>query len=394
MTTNILEYLKRLIKAEGRITFARYMDIALYHPEFGYYCTDIPKIGKDGDYYTGSDVHPFMGQVLGAQLIKMWEILGREDFYIVEMGAGKGLMALDILEYIKDNSQMFYKRLTYIIIERSKTFKAKQKKLLAPFNGKTQWLDSISCFNDSKRITGTFISNELVDALPFHRVYQDEDGLKELFVTIDQDKFIEEVGELSTDKLSNYIKRLKIPLTDGMKTEINLEAMNWMKSVAAAIHKGFAITIDYGFPAHLYYEPSRTKGTFLCYHNHSVNEKPFERIGKQDITAHVDFTSLALEGKESGLDLLSYTNLSSFLISYGKDILEKEMEKIQSLNQVSAFKASSAIKNLIHPEGMGGKFKVLIQCKNVGLDDGNNIKDNSPLSYFSMECCSSVLSCL
>ncbi|MGR3177858.1 MAG: class I SAM-dependent methyltransferase [Candidatus Anammoxibacter sp.] len=375
MTNNISEYLKQLIKSDGRITFARYMDIALYHPEFGYYCTDIPKIGKDGDYYTSPDVHPFMGQVLGTQLIEMWKILGEETFYIVEMGAGKGLMALDILKYIKENSQRFYKCLTYIIIEKSNTFRANQSKLLNPFKEKIQWLDSISCLNNSKKFIGTFISNELVDALPFHRVYQDGNALKELFVTIDQDTFVEEVGELSTGKLSNYLKRLKISLTDGMKTEINLEAVNWMKSVASALHKGFVITIDYGFPAHIYYEPSRINGTFLCYHNHSVNEKPFERIGKQDITAHVDYTSLAFEGRESGLDLLSYTDLSSFLVSYGKEILEKEMERIQGLNQISAFKATSAIKNLIHPEGMGGKFKVLIQCKNVDVNDGNILKD-------------------
>ena len=376
MADNIVEYLKRLIKSEGRITFARYMDVALYHPEFGYYCTDKPKIGKDGDYYTGPDVHPFMGQVLGAQLITMWKILGNEEFCIVEMGAGKGLMAFDILKYIKENAQEFYKRLTYIIIEKSKSFKDIQNKQLTPFRGKIRWQDSISCFNDSEKLTGTFISNELVDALPFHRVFQDGDELKELFVTIDQDKFIEEVGALSTKKLSNYIKRLKISLSDGMKTEINLEAMNWMKSVASVVHKGFVTTIDYGFPAYLYYVPSRTKGTFLCYHNHSANEKPFERIGKQDITAHVDFTSLSLEGKEYGLDLLSYTDLSAFLVSYGKDILESEMEKIQDLNQVDAFKASSAIKNLIHPEGMGGKFKVLMQCKNVDVDDMEILDDN------------------
>ena len=376
MTTNISEYLKQLIKANGKITFARYMDIALYHPEFGYYCTDIPKIGKDGDYYTSPDVHPFMGQVLGTQLIKMWEILGKETFYIVEMGAGKGVMALDILKYIKENAQMFYERLTYIIIEKSNTFRADQMKLLSPFRKKIQWLDSISWFNNSKKLIGTFISNELVDALPFHRVYQDGNTLKELFVTIEQDKFVEEVGELSTDKLLHYVKRLKISLTDGMKTEINLEAMNWMKSVASALHKGFVTTIDYGFPANLYYAPFRSNGTFLCYHNHSTNEEPFERIGKQDITAHVDFTSLAIEGKEYGLDLLSYTDLSPFLVSYGKDILEKEMKRIQGLNQISAFKASSAIKNLIHPEGMGGKFKVLIQGKNIDVDDRHILNDS------------------
>lgn len=365
MPNDISKYLKYVIKSEGKITFARFMDIALYHHEFGYYITNKQKIGKSGDYYTSPDVHPFFGQVLSKQLMEMWSILGEKHFYIVEIGAGKGLMALDILKYIKQNLPGFYEHLTYIIIEKSKTFKVNQYELLASYKEKINWFDSISCFYDSKGFTGCVLSNELFDALPFHRVYQEGMELKELFVTIDKGKFTEKTGKLSSDKLSNHIKRLKIPLIDGMKTEINLEAMHWIRSIASIIHQGFVITIDYGYPAHLYYSPSKNNGTFLCYYNHSTNEEPLERIGEQDITAHVDFTSLALEGNELGLDLLAYTDLSSFLILHGKDILEKEIEKIQVLNNINAFKTSSAIKNLIHPEGMGGTFKALIQGKNV-----------------------------
>lgn len=374
MTGRASEYIKQLIRSEGRITFARFMDIALYHPEFGYYSVDRPKIGKTGDYYTSSDVHPFMGQALGSQLMEMWNILGKGDFCALEMGAGKGLMALDIMEYIKENLPEFYECLTYIIIEKSPSFKIKQFELLTKrFKEKVQWLDSLSCFNDSKGFTGCVISNELVDALPFHRVCQDGNELKELYVAIDQERFAEQTGDLSTDRLINYIKRLQISLADGMKTEINLEAMDWIKNVASILQKGFVITIDYGLPAYLYYAPSRNRGTFLCYYRHSTNEEPFARIGEQDITAHVEFTSLALEGIVYGLDPLAYTDTSMFLVSYGKDILEKEMGRIQSLSNIKAFKTSAAIKNLIHPEGIGGTLKVLIQGKDV---DKESLKES------------------
>ena len=365
MNTPITEYIKNIIKSEGKITFARFMDIALYHNDYGYYMADIQRIGKDGDFYTSPDVQPFMGKVLGEQLQKMWESLGKVPFSVIEMGAGKGLMAFDILSHIKDVHPEFFDNLTYIIIEKSVNFRERQEKLLGDFNEKVKWADSIYDLNMSNKLTGCVLTNELVDALPFHRVYQDNDTFKELFVTIENDLFTEVIDAPSTDKLLQHMKRLKLPLVDGMKTEINLAAMEWQKDIASILDKGFVLTIDYGYPASIYYAPSRSKGTFLCYYKHTTNENPYERIGLQDITAHVDFTSLALEGKELGLDLIAFTDMASFLMFNGKDLIEKEFQVGLDLNQVTAFKKISAIKNLIHPEGMGGTFKVLIQGKNV-----------------------------
>lgn len=365
MSDNNLDYVKQLINSQGKITFARFMEIALYHPEIGYYNSEKQIIGKGGDYYTAPDVHSFMGQVLGKYLVEMWKRLNNEDFFIIEIGAGKGLMALDIIEYINKNFPNIYKCLTYFIIEKSKSLKVKQKNLLYKYIEKIEWLDSIFYFKNHKDFTGYVLSNELIDALPFHRVQQCKNKLKEIFISLNRDQLVDEIDELSTDRLLDYFKRINITLAEGMKTEVNLEAMNWINNIASIMDKGFVITIDYGFPAHLYYSSSKYNGTFLCYYNHSINENPYEKIGRQDITAHVDFTSLALEGKEVGLDLLAYTDLASFLMVYGKDILEQEIKKVQHLDKISAFKATTAIKNLIHPEGMGGAFKVLIQGKNV-----------------------------
>lgn len=365
MTEHSTRYLKDLIKTKGKITFAEFTEIALYHENFGYYNNSRPKIGTDGDFYTSPDVHHFPGRVLARQLKEMWTLLDETDFSIIEMGAGKGVMALDILNAIKNEANDFYQHCTYIIIEKSSSFKTRQKDLLIGHEGKVKWVDSLHDMKQSHTVTGCVLSNELVDAFPFHRVYQDVETLKEIYVTLKDDNFVEEISDISTDKLREYIDRLKISLPDGMKTEINLEAMRWINDVAGILNKGFVITIDYGHPAYLYYAPTRTDGTFLCYYNHSTNETPYERIGLQDITAHVDFTSLAIEGKNCGLELVAFTEMWAFLIECGKDILEDEMGRLQNLDRKISFKTTSAIKNLIHPEGMGGKFKVLIQTKNV-----------------------------
>ncbi len=385
MESNILEHLETLISTQGRITFAQFMEIALYHEQFGYYNNaDKAVIGIDGDFYTSPDAHPFIGKVLAAEIKRMRDIAGGGHFSIIEMGAGKGVMALDILTYLRENEREFFDAFDYCIIEKSSAFRSKQQALLADFAQKTHWIDSLAGLAQISDGTGCVISNELVDAFPFHRVTQHEGRLKELYVALEGGKLVEQAGELSTDQLSQYFERIGISLADGMKTEVNLDAMQWIKDVSSALKKGFVITIDYGYPAVDYYDHSRTKGTFMCYSKHNVSEQPFEMVGEQDITAHVDFTSLASEGKKWGLELLAFTDLPSFLVYNGRDLLAKEMEKISKADQVKAFKASSAIKNLIHPEGMGGKFKVLIQGK--GVDTGEIIKERvNKKNYLSIK---------
>lgn len=372
MSTPLIELIKGMIQTDGKITFTRFMETALYHPEFGYYNSPRPKIGKEGDFYTSPDVHPFLGRVLAKVMEDMWRILGSRAFFIVEIGAGKGILAMDILNDIKAYNPQFYKHITYVIIEKGRAFKARQHELLADYQETVLWVDSLSCLKDKGGFTGCLLSNELLDSFPFHRVIQKGNRLKELYVAYKDGRFVEEIGELSTNDLSDYLKRLQIRLQDGGRTEINLEMLKWVKDAAATLNNGFVLTIDYGFPGHLYYAPFRNKGTSLCYFHHTANEEPFERVGEQDITAHVDFTSLTLEGTACGLNLLAFTDMASFLTYCGSDILEKEIKdgidkltRLDNYDQLKSFKTLSAIKNLIHPEGMGGRFKVLVQGKGI-----------------------------
>jgi SAM-dependent MidA family methyltransferase len=361
------------IHASGPVTFARFMELALYHPEFGYYtregeeiCED--KIGEDrigwqGDYYTSSDVHPALAHALARQVRQVDDLLGRPDpFTVVEMGAGKGLLARDFLASSEKESASFFTRLRYVLVERSPAMQASQRTHLAPWmrsQGRVSWLDSLEEFEPGS-VTGVMLSNELVDAFPVHRIVIEGGEPKEIFVDYQEGRFCERLQPLSTRALSAYLQRLaqrEITLQEGYRAEINLEALAWMTQVARALKRGVVITIDYGHTAQDLYGPDRRRGTLLCYHHQMAAETPYERVGFQDMTAHVDFTSLATEGEESGLHVTGFTNQMSFLMGLGVERL------IESLEPGSP--EFQSVVQLLRPEGMGRTFKVLIQHKGV-----------------------------
>jgi SAM-dependent MidA family methyltransferase len=196
-----------------------------------------------------------------------------------------------------------------------------------------------------------------VDAFPVHRVVATKDGLDEIYVDVDGDRFVETREVPSTPDLEAYFKRLKIRLAEGQRAEVNLEAARWIREVGKALDLGFVITIDYGYPASELFAPHRKKGSLLCYYRHTVNDDPYARIGEQDITAHVDFTGLARAGAEAGLSVTGFTNQLNFLMSLG---IAREMERFdpESPEMLS-------VKRLLARESMGGVFKVLIQHKGL-----------------------------
>jgi SAM-dependent MidA family methyltransferase len=371
------------IHASGPITFARFMELALYHPRFGYYTRESgqeqigeDKIGPDragedrigwsGDYYTSSDVHPALSHALARQVRQVDELLGRPDpFTVVEMGAGKGLLARDFLAANAKESAPFSNRLRYVLVERSPAMKAAQRANLAAWSGspdtsgRVSWLNSLEEL-EPDTVVGVMLSNELVDALPVHRITIEGGALKEIFVDYEGGRFCERLQPLSTQALSDYLHRLtqwEITLREGYRTEINLEALAWMTQVARALKRGVVITIDYGHTAQDLYGPDRRRGTLLCYHHQMAAETPYERVGLQDMTAHVDFTSLATVGEEAGLHVTGFTNQMSFLMGLGVERL------IESLEPGSA--EFQSVVQLLRPEGMGRTFKILIQHKGM-----------------------------
>jgi SAM-dependent MidA family methyltransferase len=358
----------------GPIPFVRFMELALYHPQYGYYMrqpanTDKERIGWSGDFYTSSDVCPILGRALAAQARQMDELLGEPTpFTIVEMGAGKGLLARDCLAAIQEEHDDFASRIRYVLIERSPAMRELQCRNLAPWMsrpGLVTWVEGLDGLAPQS-VTGLFFSNELVDAFPVHRIQVTTGQTEEVCVDYRDGGFVSCLKPLSTATLAQYLLQLNAKWPEGYRTEVNLHALDWMEQVAQRMDRGFVVTIDYGHTAQDLYGAERKEGTFLCYFQQQTNEDPFIRVGEQDMTAHVDFSSLATVGETQGLHVTGFTNQMSFLMGLGIE------EMIGSLEQESP--EFYAAIHLLKPDGMGSTFKVLVQHKGIDCPELDGLK--------------------
>lgn len=331
--------------------------MALYDPEFGYYNTQTRKIGREGDFYTSSYLHPVFGGIIGRQISEMWNLMGRPDhFQLVEMGAGAGYFCKDLLDSLKNTD--FMSALQYTIIEQSPAMRENQQSLLKEFSGKVEWICEL---REITGITGCIFTNELLDAFPVHLVRM-EDGLKELYLDFDEKNgFFERTGNLSNEDIAHYFSYFSIEITKGYTTEVNLRIKPWLNQINEALEKGFILTIDYGYPSWDYYSEDRNRGTLLCYHKHRTNENPYMNIGEQDITAHVNFSSVKKWGEEIGIKTAGYCGQGAFMVSLG---IDEDMKKIAENSDDFLFEIAK-IKKLILPQGMGESHKVMIQYKGV-----------------------------
>jgi SAM-dependent MidA family methyltransferase len=340
---------------DRRITFATYMELVLYAPEVGYYARTPDRIGSRGDFFTSPHLGVDFGEMLAIQLAEMWELLDRpQPFTVVEMGAGQGLLAKDILHYWQ---QQYPELLVdYVIVETSAAMRRCQQQVLV--NQPVRWLEWADLAPES--ITGCLFSNELIDALPVHQVVVKDGVLQEVYVSIDHDNQFQEIlGTPSTPRLLEYFEQAEIPIlsyADGYRTEVNLAAIDWLQTVGSKLNKGYLLSIDYGYTSQRYYNPQRSQGTLQCYYQHRYHSNPYLHIGQQDLTAHVDFTSLIRQGNLLGLQELGFTKQGMFLMALGlADRIAEQgtLERRQALHQ------------LIDPIGLGG-FGVLLQGKNAG----------------------------
>lgn len=372
MSLSLSEIIRNKIQKEGSISFHDFMEMALYYPELGYYTSVSDKIGENGDYYTSPYLSNIYGNVLAKQLEEMWHLTGKKDFTVVEYGAGTGSLCVDILKQVQRNSE-FYKKINYYIIEKSEPMRDKEKRLLGDSNidKNIYWYNSI---NEIPPFTGCVLANEVLDNFSVHKVIMNGNELMEVFV--DHDNRFTESLQPASDVLKNYFNQLNVQLPDGFCTEANLEAIDWLKEVAGPLEKGFVLTIDYGFPSSELYQSNRRLGTIVCYHKHSVNDLPFDNIGKQDITAHVNFSALNLWGKQNGLMNCGFTDQSQFLLGLG---LAEYLRKIETAGKTNyaAKEKLSVIHNLLM--SMGKKIKVLIQQKGLQRPALSGLRFSYPL---------------
>ncbi|NEQ21570.1 MAG: class I SAM-dependent methyltransferase [Microcoleus sp. SIO2G3] len=372
-----------------RITFAEYMDLALYQPRYGYYATGAVNIGSEGDFFTSPHLGRDFGELLAEQFAQMWEILEQPTpFTLIEMGAGQGLLAADILSYLHRWHPQCFEALDYIIVEKAAGLIAQQQQQLEKL--RLQPLSVRWCSWDEipeNSITGCCFSNELVDALPVHQFVLDAGQFKEIYVTTangtgDEISFVEVTDTPSTPRLEEYFEFVGIDLMsgaypEGYRSEVNLAALDWLSTVAKRLQRGFLLTIDYGYPATRYYLPSRHQGTLQCYYRHQHHDDPYLYVGHQDITAHVDFTALERQGELCDLHQVGFTQQGLFLMALGLGdriaalscVNDPQGQAIAGVQDVmTIMQRRQALHQLMNPMGLGG-FGVLIQCKGLTAEE-------------------------
>ncbi|MGV2830310.1 class I SAM-dependent methyltransferase [Myxosarcina sp. GI1(2024)] len=355
-----------------RITFAEFMNLVLYHHQFGYYSSGTVNIGAAGDFFTSSSLGKDFGELLAIQLAEMWQNLGSPDrFTVVEMGAGNGSLAADILAYLQENYLDLTQALEYIIIEESPALVAQQQQKLKPvtaieINWKT-WQEIPDNY-----VVGCCFANELIDAFPVHLVVVKSGKLQEIYLTIEENKLTKVIGELSTSRIKDYFNLIDLDLlsdryTEGYRTEVNLKALDWLETVERKLQKGYLLVIDYGYQAEKYYYPQRSQGTLQCYYRHRHHDNPYVNLGYQDITTHVNFTALERQASLLGLDNIGFTKQGMFLMALG---LGDRLKQLSSgkYNLKEILNRRDALHQLISPTGLG-RFRVLIQGKGLGAKE-------------------------
>lgn len=353
---------------QHRITFAQFMELALYDAEAGYYATKAVDIGAQGDFFTSPHLGNDFGELLATQFAQMWQIMGQPvPFTLVEMGAGQGILAADILKYLDKNYPDFFQALEYAIVELSPGLKQQQQLLKGLGADKVYWRSFEEIADNS--LIGCCFSNELVDAMPVHLFLYQDRQLGEVYVsTTAHSAFIEIVSKPSTPRLTEYFDLVGVDIAQiagngSYRSEINLAALDWLSTVAQKLQRGYLLTIDYGYAATRYYNPMRSQGTLQCYYRHQHHNNPYINIGRQDITAHVDFTALERWGEQCGLHKLGFTQQGLFLMALGLG------ERIAAISTATAdlnqlLQRRDALHQLIDPQGLGG-FGVLIQTKGL-----------------------------
>lgn len=360
-------HLNSVFKAKGKLPFAEFMQIVLYEPGLGYYSAGKQKLGSGGDFVTAPMISPLFSQALANQCM---EILSHLDAPIIlELGAGHGQMACDLMLHLAQHQALPEQ---YFILEVSGDLKARQQqtvKATCPeLFHRFVWLDRLP----EKTFNGIILGNEVLDALPVH-LFQigENDAILEGFVQHDHEQFSLVFDKASTEVIQKVKKIQKQHhLAQGYTSEVNLLIKPLLASLNAILHEGVMLWIDYGFPQHEYYHPSRSGGTLMCHLKHQAHTNPLIHIGLQDITAHVDFTDVAQSAHELGLSVLGFTNQAAFLLANG--ILE-----LATSSSTPPFKLSQQIQQLTQTHEMGELFKVIALSKNFDFDlQGFMLKDH------------------
>lgn len=341
----------------GPITFARFMELALYDADGGYYRSRDARPGREGDFLTAPESHPIFGAAIARAIADAWDRLGRPaPFVLREFGAGTGALGVAILEGLRAERPDLAAGIRYQPVEVEP---ARLDALAARLEA-AGFAATLDRSEADAPIDGFILANEVLDALPTHRVVARDGGVREVFVgSVDSGGFVDVEAEPSTDALIDRLATEGVVLADGQRAEVCLALDGWVGSVAAGLHRGVALFIDYGYPAADLYDPVRRRdGTLRAYLRHRVHDDPYIHVGRQDLTAHVDVTAVERATAAAGLAHLGTTTQAEFLVGLGTEELLRAIQADPATTLESYLAVRSALYRLLDPAAMG-RFRVI-----------------------------------
>ncbi len=364
------ELIARRIRLGGPLTTATFMELALYHPGLGYYSRAPRRTGRAGDFFTSVDVGPQFGALLARQLDEMYRLLGpscADRFDVVEAGAANGQLARDILDTAESDFPALYRAIRLTLVEASAPARAAHLDTLGHHSRRLV----ASSDRMPDEVQGVILANELLDALPTHAVAMTADGLREIMVDVEEERFVERAAPPSTPDLARYLDRLDARLSPGGRGEVNLAAVEWVQDAARRLRLGFMLLIDYGHPAERLYSGSHSTGTLTTFRRHTTSTPVSDteqqggppwlaHPGEQDITAHVDWTSIRTAAADEGLALLGLTDQTHFLLGLGA------LDNAPTGADTPSVRHRLALKTLVVPGGLGSTHHALMLGRGVG----------------------------
>jgi SAM-dependent MidA family methyltransferase len=362
----LVERIAAEIERDGPLTFARFMELALYDPEHGYYRAAVSRAGRDGDFLTAPEANPIFGRAIARHVVDTWRALGSPaGFVIREHGAGRGSLATAVLDDIAAEEPALLRTVRYrpVDIEPKRTAEVRER-LAGAGHGDRLEVD------DDRPIVGAVIANEVLDALPTHRVVAEpgSGGLLEIYVGWRDGTFVDVVDPPSTRALEDRLLAEGIVLQPGQRAEVCLAVDAWVTRVADGLARGTALFIDYGHPAADLYDPRRRPdGTLAAYLQHRAHGDPYRAIGRQDLTAHVDTTAVEAAAAVAGLTHLATTTQARFLAGLGAGELLVELQGGDGATLQRYLEARAALVRMIDPAAMGG-FQVMAFGRDVPPD--------------------------
>jgi SAM-dependent MidA family methyltransferase len=378
----MLDLIRREIDANGgRITLARFMELALYHPELGYYHSPDRRPGRGGDFLTSPEASPLFGITIARQIAECWGRLDRPvDFSIREYGSGVGGLAYDILAGLSDAAPDLFATIRYRLVERNRH---RQAEALTAFRD-VGLIDRIIDESDVslEPMTGVILANEVADAFPAHRLTVENGAFREMWVAASAEGFHFVTAALSPDAevAARALQDAGVAMAQGGIYDVSPAAADWFAGAVGHLERGYALVIDYGYEATELYRDHRLAGTLRGYSEHTVTEDPFIRIGDQDLTTHVDFTALRRAGEQAGTEFAGLTTQGAFLagLGLGDHLLALQADPETGMSEYLA--TQTVVMRLIDPGGLG-RFRVLAMARNAPVEPPLRGFSVAPPSY-------------